>query len=554
MSWIRVALAFIFFLVVLFTNYQFDDTSETAMGFLKEEVVAFTIKKPGGESLEIKRSENGWNLISPVFDKADSKAIDVIISTAVALSIEKDLGIVTPQELIHFGLDDPIIVVFRLNNDLEKAIRIGNANPAGTERFIQTDQSFPNILLIKKGEADKLVKNFFQLRNKKLLDNINQHTIKKLAISSGELNVVLEKSITDDWRLTAPINATADNEVINRIARQLGEVEIAGFIDDGEYDPTKYGLENPSATIKFTTIGDQAFTVLVGSKTESGAWYVAIEGKPMVVRIAGMLDMLPKSLDGFRNLRFVDFEPDEVDKIAIEFAGTSLVIESENIKMFLKNIKRAKGKRYLDEGKIDYAKIHREGEILKITVTTGKVEQIIEIVNIDEKYYTLAQDAVSVMEVDEKTAKSLYKKLADFEDRRLFPVMSDGVGAILVERNEQVFEVRVVENGYRMFQPENRHVSPAMYSSFVWTIILLKYTDKASEKDISEMGFGNPTLTVAVYNRRDELINKVVFGKKIEGKNRFYAKSEKDKKYYEIDAMFVEEKVVSILKNSLDLQ
>ncbi len=585
MSWIRVALAFIFFIILLFANYQFDTASKTAMGFAKKDVLSFIIKRPGEETIEIKRAGNYWQLVSPVADKADLKTVDQIISTAVDLSVEKDLDIVVPQELGKFGLADPVIIIFRLDNKQERAIRIGGINPAGTERFIQTDASLPNVLLVKKEAADKLVKNFFELRNKNIFNNVNENTVKKLEIRKGDLRIVLEKNIKDNWKLLFPITSDADNDMVNDLAQSLGGVQVAGFIGDGEYDPAKYGLDNPSATIIFTTIGDQVVTAYVGSKTESGARYLALEGAHRVVRTPSFIfTKLPNSIDAIRGLKLADIEAEDVEKITIEHGDKVFVLEAnlkgkinsgqdrkwkvisplqataDNTTVFklLRELELAKGKRYTDEGEVDYEKLKNKGDILKFIATTGTETKTVELVKIasgdEHKCYSRALDSVSILEIDKKVCKPFYDiGPKHFIDRRFFPITSDGVGAAVVERNGEVFELRVAGNGYRMVKPEERYISDAMYSSFVWTILLLKYTGVVPEADTDRMGFENSTLKMAIYNRRNELVNKVIVGNKITGKEKYYAKSGNDGKIYEIDSKFIEEKIVNILKNSLDL-
>jgi len=137
----------------------------------------------------------------------------------------------------------------------------------------------------------------------------------------------------------------------------------------------------------------------------------------------------------------------------------------------------------------------------------------------EQTCYSRARDSVSILEIDKKGCEPFYDiGPKHFMDRRFFPITSGGVGTAIVERNGEVFELRVAGNGYRMLKPEKRYISDAMYSSFVWTILLLKYTGVLPEADANQTGFENSTLKVAIYNKRGELVNKVIVGKKIPGK------------------------------------
>lgn len=119
------------------------------------------------------------------------------------------------------------------------------------------------------------------------------------------------------WRLLEPVQARADDDSVDRLARALAELEVGEVLEGG--DAAAYGLDEPQGTVRFTLDDGEEHAVVVGDDTPVG-WssYVSLDddGQPRTSR-SRLKSKLIKEADDLRSRVVADFSPTAVSRVEI---------------------------------------------------------------------------------------------------------------------------------------------------------------------------------------------------------------------------------------------
>lgn len=170
--------------------------------------------------------------------------------------------------------------------------------------------------------------------NESLVDTTADE-IGRLVIAAGGAETVLTKTDDDDeWRLTAPISAPADETQVSSITAALAALEVRRVVDDAVVDLAPFGLAEPVVEVGFTLTGDsQEQRLLVGDTTPTGnERYAMLADTGRVVLIAPHLDStFGKSPFTLRDKTILGFETSDVDQFEIKSDGSSMrLTKAEN--------------------------------------------------------------------------------------------------------------------------------------------------------------------------------------------------------------------------------
>ncbi|VAX23086.1 hypothetical protein MNBD_NITROSPINAE04-795 [hydrothermal vent metagenome] len=588
MSSVRIFVAF-FVLVLLGLGYYYVDIytagkkmeeeriSSKALNIAANNISTILIKKPGKETILLKKVKDSWEMVEPVSDKADNEAVKSLLNEAENLSIKDVAGKVSDLDLKDFGLADPSVVTFELKNKSGVTLKVGDLNPAGSG-YYAIGKSSGDVALAEKAGVENILKGFYDLRDKTLFP-FNAGMVAKITLRRGDFKItIVRKSANEGWSIVSPIKADADNMEVDNILRSFDEARVAGFIDEKGADLAQYGLDEPKGEITLSD-GGEKLTLLLGAKTERGGRYAKFANKANVTRISDdLLALLPLTVDKLRDRNLVKIDVGAVEKIVMETSAGKLELESYPVdKMseedlppikgwrivepfnekadsfvvsnFLHDFATAKATRFIGEGDFDFSEYGLDKPDLKITVITDVGEKILKAATKAGRYFAVVDDRDAVAEIDEKVYISLSKGYGSFMDRSLFNVRSDEVYAIEVERMGQLFRASRGDDEYALEKPERRKLAGTAWNRLVWTVLGLKYIEKINVKGSDELALGKPDISILVYNVKSELIERMDIGPLSDKREGFYAKTNNDgDNLYKVEPAFVNERIVLALE------
>lgn len=143
---------------------------------------------------------------------------------------------------------------------------------------------------------------------------------------AGDATVL--KKDGDTWRITAPVNGSADQTVASTLASTLETLDVEKPLEDNPPALTPFGLEPARFSVTFKVAGDGTPHRLdVGNKTATGSdLYARIQGQPKLFLIAGYNeDTFNRTTFDLRDKTALKFSRDEADSIRLEAPGTSPV-------------------------------------------------------------------------------------------------------------------------------------------------------------------------------------------------------------------------------------
>jgi uncharacterized ParB-like nuclease family protein len=350
--------------VAEFTTLQ-ANRLEIIQGKKSIEVVKAT--KPGAAST----TDQLWRVAQPIVARADQSKVDGLLDKLHGLQAES-FATDKPADLTTYGLDQPQLELTVYTTEHEGAITVqfgGAVKDDATKVYCKRKGS--DTILTARSEALKdFTVQVNDLRDKKLAD-FNSDDARQIVIGFANQPIRLAKD-KDDWKLTEPETARAENNEVGNLLGQLTGLEVKEFVADVVTDPAKYGLDRPYYTIavkkEATTPATLAVTPIArtnaptaGGATNVAAATTAATAKPELVTAAelqfgkedkdrkiiyvkridepyiyavesAVFEKFPKSALALRNRTLIATEKSKVTKLTRQHGTTTIAVEKKDDK------------------------------------------------------------------------------------------------------------------------------------------------------------------------------------------------------------------------------
>lgn len=157
--------------------------------------------------------------------------------------------------------------------------------------------------------------------------------IEELKVSTVAGGVAELKKTGEDWQLTSPQAAAADQAEVSGITSNLASVTIQRVVDDNPANLGDYGLREPVVEVSFKVKGASGFkTLQLGTKTPTGSdMYAKVADEPRVFLVYGYLDTTfnRKPFD-LRDKQILSFDRDKVDRLELDREATDVTLVKES--------------------------------------------------------------------------------------------------------------------------------------------------------------------------------------------------------------------------------
>ena len=279
-----------------FNRNTFDLRDKAVLKLERDKIDALAISTPQ-RSMRFAKTSADWRLAAPVDARADSTAVDNVVSRLNTLQM-KSIAAQEASSLAEYGLDTPAATVQIGSGSSQAILLIGKS--AGEAEVFAKDQSKPMVVTIDSAVLEELKKEPGEFRQKDLFD-ARAFNATHLEIARGGQTLSFEKTTVknkegqdeEKWRQTAPSAADVDQTKLDNLLSALTQAQATGFEDS----TAKTGLDAPvlTATVK-SDEGRRAETVkFAKSGTNS---YAARSGEPGAARIdPSVLDNIVKAIE-----------------------------------------------------------------------------------------------------------------------------------------------------------------------------------------------------------------------------------------------------------------
>jgi hypothetical protein len=240
--------------------------------------------KDGGKTVVKKTgtkvgNDDGWAVVesSVKIDKLDNSVPNGIAS---ALSIWKAQDFADGVKLADAGLEPPAMsVTTSLKGGKKVTALIGNKK-GEDEYYVKTPES-PQVFVVKKYNAERVLKRPIEFRDKTLCD-IADSDVTEIAVTHGDNSYTLQKS-GSDWKAIKPAKLEVDSSKVT-FASAFKDWKAQSFAEDAT--PKSNGLPKPQATIVAKGKAPATCTIKVGDETKDKLNYYVMSGKGSDVYLA----------------------------------------------------------------------------------------------------------------------------------------------------------------------------------------------------------------------------------------------------------------------------
>jgi hypothetical protein len=167
------------------------------------------VRAVSGDETTLKKSGEEWQIVAPAAAPADQATANSLASALETLEIRRALED-NPAAVSAFGIEPPrYSIAFKTAGDTSlRRLNVGNKTPTGSDLYARVEGQ-PKLFLISGYLEDTINRTTFDLRDKTAL-KFSRDTVDGVRVESpGAPTVALARK--GDWRLTAPVDARADD-------------------------------------------------------------------------------------------------------------------------------------------------------------------------------------------------------------------------------------------------------------------------------------------------------------------------------------------------------
>jgi Domain of unknown function (DUF4340) len=190
--------------------------------------------------------------------------------------------------------------------------------------------------------------------------------VEEVTITSETETSTLRK-VDGTWRMTAPVQADADQSAVSSLTNALSTVEVNRVVEENASNLTDYGLATPRITVAYKAAGGNEGQLLIGDKTPTQSDVYAMKpGEKRVFLVSGFNEStFAKKPFDLRDKRILNFERDKIDSVEVARDANTVLLARSGSDWVLKQPIQARG---------DYSAI----EALITKLASGSMTRLVE--------------------------------------------------------------------------------------------------------------------------------------------------------------------------------
>ncbi len=384
-------------------------------------------------------------------------------------------------------------------------------------------------------------------RQQMVLPDYKPGQIDKIEMKRGGVNIVLESTDNERWRMVEPLQLRADRAEVEEILAQFEFLRKVGTIKESEtanFNLKEYGLETPTLVVslwlkKGSMVGGTAgnitkYTVNIGDRLAAGqdtAYITTGDDKDVFVVGVKFLEKVSKEINDLRNKWAFEYDKHAVERVRLEREESEPVVcskaeqlwwitqplsdraDTERIKDILdelKNLEIAK-EDFVSDSKEDIINYGLDKPVFTISIgTTDNVQTLLLGHSLDEMIYAKLEGESSIFLVHDMILRNLDLELNDLRDKQL--LRFDAIGTYGIEKidinssDTNLVMEKTVQYDWMIKSPTNILADRDVVREFVEKIKDLQiqqYIDD-SGTNFDKYGLADSPIEVSVFRRIGE--------------------------------------------------
>jgi hypothetical protein len=301
---------------------------ELLVRLVADDVTGLTVQR-ATETITAVKHDGRWQLTAPLSAPGDERKYQELVRRLAEL---RRLRVVEeqPAALEPFGLTTPSleIRVGLKDQTAPLVLRLGDKNPTGSGYYTQVE-GHAAVYLIDTAAKDVLDASLHDLRDKTVLAFETAEVQEVQVTPAAAAPIVLQRQEKDQWQMTAPTSAKADNGQVQTLLQKLREVKVQAFAAESPTELEPYGLHAPALRLALTVGTDQTVkTLLLGTldADKKGVYAKRNEADNVLLLPQQFWDSLPKTATALRDKTILQYDREHVTRLELLAPDGEIVV------------------------------------------------------------------------------------------------------------------------------------------------------------------------------------------------------------------------------------
>ncbi len=481
------------------------------------------------ETLRLKRTADGWEMLEPVKARGDRAVVDDMVTSLATTRMDREID-PNPAKPAEFGLDPPEAEVrLEVKGRPEPLVlRVGGKNPTGVWVYAR-EGAKPAVITLSENVSRDTNRPTAEFRDRSVIA-FDRRSVSGLDLDVGGDQIGLVADEPGKWRIVKPRPLRADPDQIAEFLDKLEGAKALEFVDDAPKSLAPYGLDRPSrVTVWVGKDKDRASRILLVGRAvpEKKGVYVKREGEPGVILTAeAVWTAFPKTVGALRDKVVVSYAYDKLAKLEIAHGRGTVVLEKEGtgwkltapetlkadpgvVTQLLWKIRDLRALGFLAEGAADVPRYLSRPEVtVKIWEAGAKEPKTLLLQSSPERRsgqpaaVAAVQGEGPVVLVEGKVLAELTPGVAELRDRTLVPAfdIGDVKRARVTGGDKPLVVEKSGETDWKLIEPSRGATKEGRVASLLLALKALKWKEIASKGgEDAKFGLDRPELEVTIF-------------------------------------------------------
>lgn len=481
------------------------------------------------ETLRLKRTADGWEMLEPVKARGDRAVVDDMVTGLATTRMDREID-PNPAKPAEFGLDPPEAEVrLEVKGRPEPLVlRVGGKNPTGVWVYAR-EGAKPAVITLSENVSRDTNRPTAEFRDRSVIA-FDRRSVTGLDLDVGGDQIGLVADEPGKWRIVKPRPLRADPDQIAEFLDKLEGAKALEFVDDAPKSLAPYGLDRPSrVTVWVGKDKDRASRILLVGRAvpEKKGVYVKREGEPGVILTAeAVWTAFPKAVAALRDKVVVSYAYDKLAKLEIAHGRGTVVLEREGtgwkltapetlkadpgvVTQLLWKIRDLRALGFLAEGAADVPRYLSRPEVtVKIWEAGAKEPKTLLLQSSPERRsgqpaaVAAVQGEGPVVLVEGKVLAELTPGVAELRDRTLVPAfeIGDVKRARVTGGGKPLVVEKSGETDWKLIEPSRGATKEGRVASLLLALKALKWKEIASKGgEDAKFGLDKPELEVTIF-------------------------------------------------------
>ena len=300
-------------------------------------------------------------------------------------------------------------------------------------------------------------------RKRQKIFTVEPDKIEEITVTADAETSTLRK-VDGAWRLTAPVQADADQSEISSLTTNLSTLEVNRVVDENAANLAEYGLATPRIIVAYKAQGGGTGELHLGDKTATQSDVYALKpGEKRVFLVPAFHETtFAKKPFDLRDKRILNFERDKIESVEIAqgSAVTQLVRSGSDwvikqpfqargdysaIEALITKLASTSMTKIVEDATAAPAKYGLDKPVVRVTVGAGSSRATLAIGK-EENGAVYAQDQGRgmIFTVDPAVATDLKKSADEYRDKDLFEFRNFNLARLRLTRGNDSYELQKV--------------------------------------------------------------------------------------------------------------